>query len=157
MEKFNEMFGVLCAIFDKPMTKELAMAYKHALRRFTEDDLVKAGEILMDGDFFPRPGAFSKILEPQKPCSRDSANSAWSSVKHWAWEKGTTPGPMSFKAMRGVCDRFMLDRANEHEIKEYGFAFRSNYEILLAKEEAEENRIKIEGRTPDELIGAGDE
>lgn len=157
MKDFNKILGLLGDSFGREITPRILQAYSMALNEYDEKKLIAAGVELMKGEYFPKPFDFIQLLEPKKPRPRDAANSAWAAVKHWAWEKGTPPDRMSFKAMRGVCDRFMLERADEHEINGYGFAFRSNYEILLAKEEAEENRLKIEGRAPCGLIGEGHE
>lgn len=145
MEKFNETINALCAVFDRKVSKELVKAYQFALRNFDEDQLVAAGAELMNGQYFPKPYDFIQLISPDAPPTKDCADAAWSRIKDWAFCGGEIPNQTEFRAMRGVCDKYMIMNADERELKSYGFSFRSAYLVNVEREKNAETRERIEG------------
>lgn len=158
MKKFNKALSVLCVVYGKDFTQELAKAYAMVLREYQEEDLVRAGMALAEGEFFPRPFDFIQILSPAKISVKDRADDAWNTIvaKSCGANGIVIEDPLTFKAMKGVCDQYMIARSNEFQLNNYQKRFTASYRVLAAADGDQDNLARIEGKGFSR-IGAGHE
>ena len=144
MKRFNKLLMVLCVNFDKEFTPLLAEAYARALKDYSEDDLLRVGDAMLRGRYFPRPWNFIEALSGPTETPEDLANLRWSQIVGWISGGEFPDDKIAKRIMGNLGDRFMFRQCTDKSITGYGFTFRAAYRAATTIEAANEAQGQIE-------------
>ena len=138
MKRFNKLLMVLCVNFDKEFNAMLAEAYARALKDYSEEDLLRVGDEMLKGRYFPRPWNFIEAIKGPTETPEDLANLRWSQIVGWIGGGEFPDDQIAEGIMGNLGDRFMFRQCTDKSITGYGFTFRAAYRAATAITTAEQ-------------------